>query len=388
MKLIKGDIFMRSVSLLIKPASGLCNLNCKYCFYHDEMTKRENSNYGIMTNQTFKNLIETFINLPNIKLISLAFQGGEPTVAGLSFFKDAINTVNTLNKNNVKIAYSIQTNATLLNDDWAKFLHDNKFLVGVSLDGDKSCHDLYRIDNNGNGTHSTVYKKIELLKKYNVEFNILTVITKKTSKNIEAIYRYYKENGFTFQQYIPCLDPLNEKKGNKDYSLLPHDYELFLNKLFNLYYNDIKSGEYVYNRFFENLIAILLGGNPEICSMNGCCSIQYVCEANGNIYPCDFYSIDEYLLGNINQNSIAEIDDKRKELRFIEDSMNIPDKCRACKYLNLCRTGCRRDKEISGNINKNFYCSSLFNFFNKNLDKLIELAKLVIENKFPKYNHN
>lgn len=375
---------MHSVSLLIKPASGLCNLNCKYCFYHDEMSKRENSHFGIMTSKTFKTLFEKFINLPDIKSISLAFQGGEPTIAGLSFFRNVISTVRELNTNNIDVFYSIQTNATLLDEEWAKFLYENRFLVGVSLDGDAINHNLYRIDNNGNETHSLVLSKIELLQKYNVDFNILTVVTKNTCKNIEAIYRYYKEKGFMFQQYIPCLDPLHEKKGNKEYSLLPHDYELFLNKLFNLYYNDIKSGKYIYNRFFENIITILLGGYPEICSMNGCCSIQYVCEANGNIYPCDFYSVDEYFLGNINTNTIEEIDNTRKKLRFIENSMVIPDRCRKCKYLRLCRTGCRRDKETNNIIGKNFYCSSLYNFFEKNISKLNELANLVKVDKYPK----
>lgn len=374
---------MSAISLLIKPASGLCNLQCKYCFYNDEMAKRVIPSFGKMTTTTSNNIIKKFLSIPNLTNITIAFQGGEPTIVGLDYFKNFINQVNLLNKNNVRVNYSLQTNGTLLDEKWCLFLKENNFLVGISLDGTAKIHNLNRLDFSNEGTFDIVYAKINLLKKYAIPFNILTVITKETTKNIKEIYSFYKKENYTYQQYIPCLDGINERKGKESFSLLPHDYEIFLKKLFDLYYNDIKKGKYVYNRYFENLFLLLLGHKPENCSMGGFCSIQYVIEGNGNTYPCDFYAIDKYLLGNINTDSIDVIDEARKNCKFIESSYYIDSKCKKCKYLFLCKTGCRRDKENNGLLSRNFFCSAYYNFLEEKLPKLVELVNLIKLGKFP-----
>ena len=365
---------MYALSVLIKPASGICNLNCKYCFYRDEMKNRKISSFGIMNNDTMYNLISKTIRLKGLKTITYAFQGGEPLCAGINYFKSFVDTLNSLNENKVQVIYSIQTNGTLLTDELAKFFKENNFLVGISLDGIKSTHDKYRVIDENSPTFDLVMSKIELLKKYDVPFNILTVISKDITTNIDNIYKFYKNNNFIYQQFIPLINPINDNK-IYNYSLTNHNYELFLNKLFKLYYNDIKNSKFVYNRFFENLISILFNQSPENCAMCGHCSIQYVIESNGNVYPCDFYSMDEYIIGNININSIDEIDKKRIEINFLNNQINT--KCLKCKYYKLCRNGCKRDR-IN---NKNTYCSAYYNFFEHNIDKLIELKTLIEEGK-------
>lgn len=377
---------MKNISVLIKPASGLCNLLCKYCFYHDEMSKRDVSSFGLMKPNTVKNIINKFLEIEDLSSISFAFQGGEPLLAGIDFYEDFIRQVNEKNKENIRVNYSIQTNGTLLNEDWVKFFKDNQFLVGLSIDGIKEIHDKYRVDEKGNNTFDLVKSKIELLNKYNVDFNILTVVTKDVAKNIDKIYNFYKNEGIIYQQYIPCLDNMNQKRGKNDYSLLPHDYEIFLNKLFDLYYKDMMSGHYVYNRYFENILLILNGQQPENCAMYGLCSIQYLIEGNGNVYPCDFYAIDRYLIGNINANTIDEINKSRVISGFIDESRIIPEKCPKCKYYKLCRAGCRRDRDEGGILGKNFFCSSYYNFLDKNLDRLKEILNHLINQKLQRQN--
>lgn len=362
---------MKSASILIKPASGLCNLNCKYCFYKDEMSNRKTNSYGFINKTTTSNILDKFLNIKDLTNLTIAFQGGEPTLIGLDYYKEFVKLAKEKNINNVNIYYTIQTNATLLNEEFAKFFSENNFLVGVSLDGTKNTNDLYRIDNNNKPVYDSILNGINLLKKYNVSFNILTVITKDVSKNINTIYKFYKDNNFKYTQYIPVLNKFNNSMCS--YSLTPHDYTIFLQKLFDLYYKDIINNNYVYNRYFENLICLILNINPEDCSLNGHCSIQFVIEANGNVYPCDFYCLDKYLLGNINTNTVEELL-KEKAIDFIKESSNLNSKCTTCKYFKLCRSGCKRYKD---GINRNYYCSSFINFFDMNLDRLIELSRIL-----------
>lgn len=359
---------MKQISILIKPASGRCNLNCKYCFYKDEINLRNDTNLGLMSLNTYELILKAFLNIPGLDTLNIAFQGGEPCLAGLDFYKQAVLIPSKIN-NYVKINYSIQTNGTLIDDNWASFFKEYHFLVGISLDGIKETHDLYRPDLKNKETFNIVLANINILKRHQVDFNILTVITKEIAKRINDIYSFYKKNNFNYVQFIPCLNTYTENS-----FLLAHDYELFLNKLFNLYYNDIKKGHISYNRYFENLIGILLGHNPESCSMLGRCSLQYVFEANGDVYPCDFYALDDYLLGNINRSSLDDINTRAKEINFIQRSYLINQKCAQCKYFKLCRCGCLRERTANY---KNRFCSAYYSFFDKNIDKLIELKNLI-----------
>lgn len=364
---------MKNISILIKPASGNCNINCKYCFYKDEMTNRNQASYGMMSIETYENILKNFFNLHDIKNINIAFQGGEPMLRGISFFQEIINIEKKINPG-IKVSYSIQTNGTLLSDEWCKFYKESNFLVGISLDGIKKTHDINRLTTTNEGTFSLVVKNIKKLKEYEINYNILTVITKDIVYNIDEIYNFYKENDFKYVQFIPCLNSLSDSKSY----LYPHDFEIFLNKLFNLYYNDIIKGNYLYNRYFENLLCILLGENPEDCSLKGNCSLQYVIEANGNVYPCDFYAIDKYYLGNINKDNIKDLNLNLIKSKFIDDSYLLNQSCSKCEYINLCRCGCRRMRNKNY---KNMYCSSYFNFFKKNYNKLIKLKNLIKSQK-------
>lgn len=367
-----------SISILIKPASSLCNLSCKYCFYKDVATNRESYSNGIMTEATVDNIIKKALT-PSNKVVSFAFQGGEPTLAGLSYFQYFVERVKENNIYNASINYSIQTNGYTIDDDFAKFLKENNFLVGISLDGPKEINDELRTFQGFKGTFNRVLKSIDLLNKYNVPFNILCVLTAFNTKHINKVYNFYKKQGFKYLQFIPCLEPLESEGLTNKYSLQNNHYTHALNTLFKLYKNDYFNGDYTSIRLFDNYVQMLLGNAPENCGIAGICSCYYVIEANGDTYPCDFYCIDKYKIGNINKNSFFEMKEIDTSLKFIEESKNLDSKCLNCKHFRLCRGGCKRYRttSITKDVPLNYFCESYYDFFEKNTQGLLEIANEV-----------
>ena len=214
---------MPSLSFLIKPASSSCNLRCKYCFYHSLSKDRIVESYGIMSENTLESIVKKALMEANPQC-TFAFQGGEPTLVGLGFYKKFIEFEKQYNTRNIKINNVFQTNAIFINEEWAEFLYDNNFLVGVSLDGPKDINDLHRIDVEGKSTFNRIMKSIAILDKYKVEYNVLSVVTASVARHGKKVYDFYKEKGFKYFQFIQCLDPLNEPFGSNKYSLTPEIY--------------------------------------------------------------------------------------------------------------------------------------------------------------------
>lgn len=331
---------MNEISVLIKPSSSMCNLHCKYCFYHDVANNREFANKGFMTDDVIENIIEKTFELKP-KRISYFFQGGEPTLIGIDFYKRFIDKVNKKNINNILINYAIQTNATLLNNEWYKLFKDNNFLVGISLDGVKETHNYLRSDTIG--SYKNITSKIKQLEKEKIEYNVLVVVTKKIALHPVAVYNNLKKEGIKYLQFIPCLD--NFDKSLKEYSLSINDYGYFLVTLFKLWKKDLESNNYISIRLFDNIIRRLNNQNVELCSFNGKCSCQFVIEANGDVYPCDFYCIDKYLLGNIKTSTFKDLFMSNNCVSFLNEGSIVKEKCKDCKYYFLCKGGCRRENE-------------------------------------------
>ena len=377
---------MPALSLLIKPAYGNCNMRCRYCFYADELDNREIRSYGKMSVDTMHTIVEKAMEYGDYEC-TIAFQGGEPTLAGLDFYRDLVAYVTAHEKpKKLKIHYALQTNGYLINEEWAAFLGENHFLVGVSLDGIKEIHDRYRLDAAGKGTYQRVISAIRLLEKHQVEYNILTVVTAATARNGQKIYNYFKKNHFGYQQYIECLDPIGEEPGQHEYSLTPEKYGEFLKSMFDAWYLDMRSGTYVYNRYFENLMMIMAGQQPESCNMRGVCGKQWVFEADGSVYPCDFYALDQWRLGNIQENSFEEMDEKRDGLGFIQWSMRQQEDCQKCRWFGLCRNGCRRNREpvTAEHTNRNYFCKSYQMFFEYAYPRLEEIYQLYMAGRIRK----
>jgi uncharacterized protein len=363
--------------MLIKPASSNCNLRCEYCFYHSLAENRQTDSYGIMDIDTLELLVKKALEYAD-HACSFVFQGGEPTLAGLDFFRSLTEFQKKYNAKKVQISNAIQTNGMVIDDEWARFLAENRFLVGLSLDGPKEIHDTYRTKPGGKGSFQRIMETVNRFNKYKVEYNILFVVTAYSARHAGKIYNFFKKHGFRYLQFIPCLDPLGEQPGGHEYSLTPDRYAFFLKTLFDLWYNDISKGNVISIRYFDNLVSMAMGYRPEACGMSGVCSCQFVVEADGGVYPCDFYVIDEWYLGDLRHSSFEEIVKSEVTNRFIEVSKHIDTRCRECKWFGLCGGGCRRDREPfeEGKPVLNRFCPAYAEFFEYAGDRILQLAKM------------
>ncbi|MFA6735965.1 MAG: anaerobic sulfatase maturase [Saccharofermentanales bacterium] len=367
---------MKSISLLIKPASGSCQLRCNYCFYKDVTTSREVPNYGMMTHETLELLVQKALS-ESEEQCSFAFQGGEPTLAGIDFYRKLISLQKKYNLRNIPIFNSLQTNGIVLDDEWCDFFTQNDFLIGLSLDGSKDIHDLNRVDAEGKGTFARVIRAAELMDKHKTEYNILCVVTNELARRAEHVYKFFREKGFRFIQFIPCIDDFDTKNGSKGFSLTPERYAHFLKTFFDLWYTDLVNGRYMSVRHFDNWVQMLRGRPPESCSMSGRCVAYGVVEADGSVFPCDFYVLDKWKLGNIFENSLTEMLTGPVAAEFVYASYDMPDDCKRCEYLSLCRNGCRRDRErLDGGAGStvNRYCSAYKEFFEYSTSRLVDVA--------------
>lgn len=358
------------IYIMMKPVSGKCNMDCSYCFYRDEINKREIGDYGLMKEETLEQIIKKAIEKAERECV-FAYQGGEPTLAGIDFYKKSMEYQKKYNMKGIRIQNVIQTNGYGIDAEWCEFFKKNEFLVGVSLDGIKITHDKFRKSQSGEDTYFKIIEHIELLKEYEVEFNILTVVNKAVASKIDRIYENYRKRGFLHQQYIICMEPLGEAGGKRDYSLSPKEYGEFLNRLFELWRIDIQNGRKIYIRQFENWINIVRGEMPEACEQRGICGRQIIIEADGSVFPCDFYALDSYKIGNIIESTLEEIEENRKTLGFIERSYNHVQDCLDCEFFRICRGGCNRYREEG----KNIFCEGYRKFFEEKYELLLKIAK-------------
>jgi uncharacterized protein len=368
----------RALSMLIKPASGHCNLRCAYCFYSDVTEKRMEKNKDFMSYDLLETLVEKAFSETR-EFVSFGFQGGEPTLVGLDFFRRLIELEAKYNSNKIKTAHTLQTNGLTLNGEWADFLRENNFLVGLSVDSAKEIHDNLRRDPKGEGTHSRSMEAAKLLEKHKTEFNILSVVTRNLASKPDKAYNFYKRHNFRYIQFIPCLDGLGEEHGAHRHSLDADVYGHFLCRVFDLWYDDFIKGEYYSIRAFDNYVQMLMGKPPENCAMSGVCNAYALVEADGSVYPCDFYAADDYYLGNIQTNSFNEMLRGQKAKNFIDPSTQVDELCRTCEYFYICRGGCRRDREPikNGKLQLNHYCEAYKKFFKHALPRMKAVASSI-----------
>ncbi len=367
---------MPPISVLIKPASSGCNMSCSYCFYCDEAEKRSQRSYGIMSEQTLKNVIRKTL-LRAEGMIGYAFQGGEPTLAGPDFFRRAVELEKQYNKNRIRIDNSLQTNGLLIDEEWCRFLAEQNFLVGLSVDGTEEIHDSLRRTVSGGPTYGRVLAAAEMMDAFGVYYNILTVVTPQVADQIRTIYFLYRDRGWDYQQYIVCLDPLGDPRGQYAWSISPEKYGRFLIELFDLWYADLMHDRQPLIRQFENYVALAAGRIPESCDMRGTCGIQNVVEADGSVYPCDFYVMDEYRLGNFNDDRLDAVDEARRRIGFVERSERLDPDCRECPYCRLCRGGCQRSRvwDADAAAYRNYFCEGYRMFFEHSYGKLMDIGR-------------
>jgi len=361
---------------MLKPASSACNLRCTYCFYREESDSRTCPDRGIMTEDTAKTVIRKVLDYaghaPDSR-VSFAFQGGEPTLAGLPFFRNFVRMVRQENKFHIPVEFSLQTNGTTLDEPFAAFFAQEHFLVGLSLDGIRMVHDRFRTDAKGTGTYDAVSRAVQILRAHAVQYNILCVVTDELCEHGDAVWKALREHRYL--QFIPCLPPLTDTIPS--FAPKQEHYAAFLGAIFRGYYRDFRAGAPVSVRTFDNWLNLLLRCPPESCAMCGVCMPSLVIESDGDAYPCDFYALDDCLLGNLNDSNTAIADLLRSPQMqaFLSASHAIPDACRRCRYYPLCRNGCKRERTLPDGRTQ--HCTSFRRFFDRHIGHLEEMADII-----------
>lgn len=346
-------------SCMILPVGGECNLKCSYCYRR----KERNGSIKKMPEYILEKFIKEFINYNyDASVLSFGWQGGEPLIAGLDFYKNAIKLENIHNIGNKQITNSIQTNGILIDEDWAKFFRDNNILVGISIDGPSEFHDFLRKDLSGNPTLKRVLRGIDFLRKYDVDFNILCVINRYNAKHAIKIYNFFKKNDFRFIQLIPCIDYDYNSKGLTQYSVSPNDYANFLCMILDEWVKD--DDPYVYINIIDILLHSYIKENPPYCFFNKNCDKMLTLNYNGDIYTCDFFVDNKWRLGNIKKDHLSKIFGTSIIAKFRKEMYRISEDCKNCKWYFICHGGCMRYFDFFKNgEEKNFLCDAYKNIF-------------------------
>ncbi|MBC1921724.1 radical SAM/SPASM domain-containing protein [Listeria grayi] len=336
---------MKQISVMIKPASSLCNLRCKYCFYADVVNSREVRSFGKMKPEVMKIMLDQiFIDLDKNDHLCIVFQGGEPTLAGLDYFERFVAYAAAKDKK-VTIHYAIQTNGSIITEKWCEFFRRHHFLVGLSIDMDKEFHDLNRVDAKQQGTYKRVIRTKALLDKYKVDYNILTVLTNQTARHPKKIFEFLLKNQIRYVQFIPCLDDL-EAEERSAFALTPEYFASFYTQLFRYWLREYQQGHYISIKLFDDVGNLYGKGLIGACGMLGNCNIQYVIEADGSVYPCDFYATDAYCLGNIQEHTLRELFAGQTAACFLQTAKQQSDYCQHCEFQFSCYGGCKRMKRV------------------------------------------
>lgn len=357
-------------NIIVKPVSAVCNLNCDYCFYLEKGKLYPGNK--VMSEETLEELISQMSDQTG-KEYSITWQGGEPCMAGLDFFQKAIDLQIQSGKKNPKlIGNSLQTNGTLLNDDWIAFLKKYNFLVGYSLDGPKSYHDAYRTYNNGKGSWEDVVSNGRKLLKAGVEVNILSCITDNSAYYADELYHFYKTEGYQWLQFNPISEWDNDQL--KSASVDPKKYGKFLCRMFDLWFNDFANNRPApVIRFIENTFHAYLGFRIPECSFQENCGVYLLVEHNGDVFSCDFFVEPGQKLGNIHNDRLFDMLNSPVQYDFGKAKTDLATECYSCKWRDLCYGGCPKYRSNSGH---NYFCEAYKAFFAYSEERFKHLAKL------------
>jgi uncharacterized protein len=393
----------RPFHIMTKPIGPICNLDCEYCFYLEkEKLFPSNENFK-MKDDVLEAYISRYIATQNTPEVTFAWQGGEPTLLGLDYFRRIVELQKTHRGGKV-IHNAIQTNGTLLDDDWCDFLAAEGFLVGLSVDGPAHLHDVFRVDKNKRPTFDRVMHGLGLLKKHGVEFNTLTVVNAVNSKHPLEVYRFLKETGSGFIQFIPLVerraDPLAQASGLDlgaptdgavaespvtSWSVPSRGYGEFLCAIFDEWVRrDV--GKY-YVQIFDVTLGNWIGAGSGLCVFSEKCGSALALEHNGDLYSCDHYVYPQYKLGNLLNHSLGEMVNSQQQIKFGNDkSDTLPRYCRECEVRFACHGECPKHRFIStpdGDPGLNYLCAGYKLFFNHVAPHMNTMGELLRRQQAP-----
>jgi len=365
------------LSLLIKPVSADCNMHCRYCFYRRPTDPYRFEERHIMADATLKAMISGYMKSAG-RCASFGWQGGEPLLAGIDFFEKVVAYQQHYGLSAQRVGNNLQTNGLLLNERWARFFRRYNFFIGVSLDGPEEVHNRYRHPANGNDGFQRTLAGIRTLRDHQVEFSILAVINDVTAKKPAELYDFFIRNGLDRLQFIPCLEIRGETGKVQDYSVTVQDYRDFLCTLFDLWYNHGRPAASI--RLFENILAVYLGRDPEICAFKDRCGSYLVVEYNGDVYPCDFFVEASWLLGNLRETSIGDLMKKRRRREFNDRKRLGAPGCNSCEWNFICHFGCPHYRLSAG---ENYFCDAYRQFFQYTRRRFEILKENLLKSEWP-----
>lgn len=384
--------------VMAKPTGSVCNIDCTYCFYLEkEALYPERNTRWQMSDETLERYICQHIDAQSGDNVTFAWQGGEPTMMGLAFFRRVIALCDKY-ANGKKITHALQTNGMLLDDAWARFFAEHRFLIGLSIDGPAPLHNQYRVNRAGKGTHDRVMAAMALLKAHHVEFNTLTVVGKHNVEHALEVYEFLVAAGSRYIQFIPLVERLSNDASSALQLVLPGEsaarlapwtvpswqFGDFLCQIFDLWVR--RDVERVSVQMFDVAMAAWTGQPPVLCVHSATCGHAFALESNGDLYNCDHFVYPEHKLGNIHQQTIHELNHSEQAIAFGQTKeARLTADCRRCEFRPVCHGGCPKHRfavSPGGHPGHNYLCAGYKHFF-KHITPYMNVWQQLQENGYP-----
>ncbi len=374
---------------MAKPIGPVCNLACKYCFYLEKQNLFPDNEKYRMTDETLEIFVKNYIETNPAQEINFAWQGGEPTLMGIDFFKKAVELQKQYSDGR-KISNAFQTNGIVLDDEWCEFLAENHFLIGISIDGPPEINDAFRVDREGKPTTDIVLRAIEKMKKAGVTFNSLSCVNRLSGSKPLEVYNFLKSIGVDFMQFIPIVERVPDEEAEKlgidlapppdldeepeasevtKWSVQPRQYGNFLNSIFDEWVK--KDVGKIFVQIFDVALSAWVGYPPSLCSFAPKCGNALILEHNGDVYACDHFMYPKYKRGNILNQSLEEIVFSPEQIKFGSDKLDaLPEFCLKCNVRFVCNGGCPKQRFLmtkQGDAGLNYLCAGYKKFF-KHID--------------------
>lgn len=393
--------FARPLYVMLKPVGAVCNLACEYCYYLEKAKLYKNTPKHVMSEELLEKFIEEYINSQTMPQVLFTWHGGETLMRPLSFYKRAIELQKRY-ANGKQIDNCIQTNGTLLTDEWCEFLRENNFLVGISIDGPQEFHDEYRRNRQGIPSFHKVMKGINLLKKHGVEWNAMAVVNDFNADYPLEFYHFFKEIECHYIQFTPIVERISQrpdgltlssaaqtKTGTEltDFSVSPEQWGNFLCTIFDEWVKEDVGNYYI--QLFDSTLANWIGQQPGVCSMAQTCGHAGVMEFNGDVYSCDHFVFPEYKLGNIYEKTLTEMMYSKEQQHFgAQKRDTLPRQCKECTYLFACNGECPKNRFMTtadGEPGLNYLCKGYYQFF-EHAAPYMDFMKQELQNQRPPAN--
>ncbi len=388
--------FAHPMYIMVKPVGSVCNLRCDYCYYLEKQHLYANEGRQMLSDELLERFIREYIESQTTPEVLFTWHGGEPLVRPLAFYEKVVRLQQRYARGR-RIANSLQTNGTLINDDWARFFHDQGWLIGVSLDGPEAYHDAFRRTRGGGPSFRNVIRGIDILNRHAVEWNALAVANRLNGDHPLSFYRFFKNIGCQYIQVTPVVERLAHHDDGRQlaslvdegqlapFSIRPKQWGNFLCTIFDEWVRHDVSMFFI--NIFDATLANWVGVAPGLCTMAKHCGHAGVMEHNGDVYSCDHFVFPEYKLGNIHEQSLVEMMYSERQRRFGRAKADsLPTQCRECQWLNACHGECPRNRFIrtaNGEPGLNYLCEGYRQYFSHVAPYMDVMKRLLGEKRPP-----